>query len=151
MWPASPFQPSPDYQDDPEALNDLLQRALTIVCLVSFTAVALGIALGPLLVTQIFGAAWAPAVPALIFFLAQTPLEVLAAVLLPLSFASGQVWLGLRLSIVWAALTWIFGLIICYDGLTGASFPCGWRGDRHRVVLIARRLPASVHVAGKPP
>jgi len=134
-------------QDEPDALNDLLQRALTIVCLVSFTAVALGIVLGPLLVTQIFGVAWAPAVPALIFFLAQTPLEVLAAVLLPLFFASGQVWLGLRLSILWAALTWIFGLIILLRWPDWRFLPLAvGAATAIAVVLIARRLPANVHV-----
>jgi O-antigen/teichoic acid export membrane protein len=154
-WPRSPadyvarvaFPAFSRLQDDPAELSKLLQGALTIVCLVSFTAVALGIALGPLLVTQIFGTAWAPAVPVLIFFLAQTPLDVLAAILLPLIYASGQAWLGLRLSIAWAAFTWLFGLIVLLGWPDWRFLPLAvGAATGVAVLLITRRLPTSVHV-----
>ena len=154
-WPRSPadyvarvaFPAFSRLQDDPGGLSKLLQGALTIVCLVSFTTVALGIALGPVLVTQVFGTAWAPAVPALIFFLAQTPLDVLAAVLLPLIYASGQAWLGLRLSIAWAAMTWLFGLIILLRWPNWRFLPLAVGvATAVAAMLIARRLPANVHV-----
>lgn len=154
-WPRSPadyvarvaFPAFSRLQDDPAELSKLLQGALTIVCLVCFTAVALGIALGPFLVAQIFGSAWTPAVPALIIFLAQTPLEVLAGVLLPLIHASGQVWLGLRLSTAWAALTWVFGLVILQGWPNWRFLPLAvGAATGVAVLLIIRRLPTSVHV-----
>ena len=97
-------------QNDPVGLGRLLHDALTVVCLFSFSAVAIGLTLGPRLVRLVFPA-WEPAIPALLIFLAQTPLDAVLAVLLPLIYAIGQAGRGLRLSIVWTALTWLFSLI----------------------------------------
>jgi hypothetical protein len=44
----------------------------------------------------------------LVIFLAQTPLDALAALLLPLVYALGDAGRGLRLSALWVALTWLF-------------------------------------------
>ena len=97
-------------QNDPVGLGRLLHDALTVVCLLSFSAVAIGMTLGPRLVRLVFPL-WEPAIPILLIFLVQTPLDAVLAVLVPLIYAIGQAGRGLRLSIAWAALTWLFSLI----------------------------------------
>lgn len=134
-------------QHDPAGLGRLLREALTVVCALSFTAVAVGIVLGPTLVPLIFGPTWVPAVPVLLIFLAQTPLDALAAVLLPLIYASGQVRQGLRLSAVWATLTWFFSLVALARWHDWRALPLAFGlAMIFAVALIGRRLPHGVRV-----
>ncbi|MDX1614564.1 MAG: oligosaccharide flippase family protein [Candidatus Promineifilaceae bacterium] len=134
-------------QRDPAGLSRLLQPALMLVCLASFSAAAVGIVLGPRLVPLVFGQTWLPAVPALIVFLAQTPLDALAAVLLPLIYASGRAWRGLRLSLTWAALTWLFALVVVWRWDDWRLLPLAIAlATAMAVLLIVRRLPTGVAV-----
>jgi O-antigen/teichoic acid export membrane protein len=63
------------------------------------------LALAPRLLATIFGAEWLPALGPLLIFLAQTPLEAAARILLPMIYATGHAGRGLRLSIAWLAIT----------------------------------------------
>lgn len=93
-------------QADPAALARAVNEAVGLVLLLSGGLSAAALALAPALVAPVFGAEWGGAVLPLLIFLAQTPLDALAAVLLPVVYALGQAGRGLRLSLVWAALTW---------------------------------------------
>lgn len=131
-------------------LNQLSGSALRLISWLSFGAVAVAIGLAPRLVGPVFGSAWQPAIPTLLIFLAQTPLDALAAVLLPLIYATGQARKGLRLSLIWTALTWLFslaallvgadwwGLAAAFGLATAVSLP-----------LIIRQLPEGVRVPWK--
>lgn len=134
-------------QQDPAGLSRLLQRALALVCTVSFVAVAVAIPLSPALVGPIFGPEWEPAVSALILFLAQTPLDALAAVLLPLIYATGHARQGLRLSAVWAALTWLFSLVALALGAGLHAIPLAFGlGSLLAIILIIHSLPPTIRV-----
>ena len=151
-------------QNDPVGLGRLLHEALTVVCLVSFSAVAIGLTLGPHLVRLVFPA-WEPAISALLIFLAQTPLDAVLAVLFPMIYASGHAGHGLRLSIAWTALTWLFSLIaltawrhvlaipvafglamLCAAGLVRHSWPPAirvhWRSAIGKPLIFALMLGA---------
>jgi O-antigen/teichoic acid export membrane protein len=135
-------------QRDPAGLSSLLQNALTLVCLASLGAAALGLTLGRPLVPLIFGQNWAPAVPALVIFLAQTPLDALAAVLLPLVYAVGRAWQGLRLSLLWAGLTWLLGLGVVWLWRDWQLLPAAVAlATLGGVLAIVRRLPEGVTVS----
>ncbi len=93
-------------QADPAGLAGAVNEAIGLVVLVSGGLSAAALALAPALVAPVFGAEWAGAGLPLQIFLLQTPLDALAAVLLPLVYALGLAGRGLRLSLAWAALTW---------------------------------------------
>ncbi len=94
-------------QHDPAALTRALREALAWVLTLTAATTGAALALAPALVGPIFGAQWAPAVGSLLIFLAQTPLDALAALLLPVIYAGGQAGRGLWLSTLWVALTWL--------------------------------------------
>ena len=93
-------------QADPAGLSRAVNTAVGGVLWLSGGAAAAAWALAPALVGPVFGTEWAGAVLPLQVFLLQTPLDALAAVLLPLVYAVGAAGRGLRLSALWAALTW---------------------------------------------
>lgn len=131
-------------------LNQLLGSALRLISWLSFGAVAVGIGLTPWLVGPVFGSAWQPAVPALLIFLAQTPLDALAAVLLPLIYATGQVGKGLRLSLIWTALTWLFSLAALLAGVDWWGLAAAFGlATAVTLPLIIRQLPDGVQVPWK--
>ena len=137
-------------QQNAAELNQLLQTTLRLVGWLSFGAAAAGIGLASRLVGPVFGAAWEPAVPALIIFLAQTPLDALAAVLLPLIYASGQVGKGVRLSLVWTALTWLFSLAALLGGAGWWSLAAAYGlATAVSLPLIIRQLPEGVQAPWK--
>lgn len=94
-------------QADPAGLSRAVNTALAFVAWISGGLAAAALALAPELAAPIFGAQWARAVLPLLIFLAQTPLDALAAVLLPVVYALGQAGRSLRLSALWVALTWL--------------------------------------------
>ena len=156
-------------QNDPDSLGQLLQNALTFVCALSFASVAVGMTLGPLLVRLVLPQ-WEPAIPSLLILLVQTPLDALIAVMLPLIYAMGQAGQGLRLSILWTILTWLFGLIalfvwrdlraiplalglatLCATGLVARSIPgvihVRWRSAIGKPLILALALGATLQTA----
>lgn len=137
-------------QQSPNELSPLLHNALSLVCWLGFGAVAVGIGLAPLLVGPVFGLAWTPAIPALLIFLVQTPLDALAAVLLPLIYATGQASKGLRLSLTWLVLTWLFSLVALARWADWRLLPAAF-GLATAVILplIIRQLPDGVKVRWK--
>jgi hypothetical protein len=84
-------------------------------------------------------------------FLLQTPLDALAAVLLPVVYALGQAGRGLRLSVIWAALTWALclGAVAVWPRLPAplasaplAAIPAAYGlGTLLAVLLLLRQLP----------
>jgi PST family polysaccharide transporter len=131
-------------------LNQLLQSALRLISWLSFGAAAAGIGLAPRLVGPVFGSAWQPASPALIIFLVQTPLDALAAVLLPLIYAAGQVGKGLRLSLIWTVLTWLFSLAALLLGVDWWGLAAAFGlATAVSLPLIIRQLPDGVQIPWK--
>ncbi len=136
-------------QNDPDGLGRLLQQALTFVCTLSFSAVAVALALDALLVRAVFGPQWQPAVPALLILLAQTPLDALVAVLLPLIYALGRPRQGLSLSLFWTALTWAFslGLLRAGHSLRPIAIPLALGlSTLCAAILVIRCLPKTIRV-----
>lgn len=137
-------------QQNLDELNRLLHSALSLVCWLGFGLAAMGIGLAPLLVNPVFGAAWTPAIPALIIFLVQTPLDTLAAVLLPVIYATGQAGKGLRLSAIWLALTWLFSLAVLAGWSDWRLLPVAFGlATAITLPLIIRQLPGGVKVRWK--
>jgi O-antigen/teichoic acid export membrane protein len=101
-------------------------------------------------VSPIFGENWLPAIPILRLFLAQAPLDALAAVLLPLIYATGQARKGLSLSLVWAGLSWVLSLLALSIGLDWRLLPAVMGlATLIAVSFIIRHLPAGLHVPWK--
>ncbi len=137
-------------QQNPDELSRLLHNALSLVCWFGFGTAAVGMGLAPLLVGPVFGVAWTPAIPALIIFLAQTPLDALAAVLLPLIYATGQAGKGLRLSAMWLVLTWLFSLAALAGWGDWRLLPAAFGlATAVTLPLIIRHLPDGVQVRWK--
>jgi O-antigen/teichoic acid export membrane protein len=109
-------------QQDPKALGQAVNEALRLTLWLSGGLTAVGLALAPRLLAPIFGEEWAGALVPLLIFLAQTPLDAVAAVLLPVIYAAGRAGHGLRLSAVWAGLTWgaCLGAVWAWPRLPGA-------------------------------
>jgi teichuronic acid exporter len=137
-------------QQNAVALNQLLGSALRLIGWLSFGAAAVGIGLASRLVGPVFGSVWQPAIPALIIFLAQTPLDALAAILLPLIYATGQVGKGLRLSLIWTALTWLFSLVALLAGADWWGLAAAFGlATAVTLPLIIRQLPDGIQVPWK--
>jgi O-antigen/teichoic acid export membrane protein len=136
-------------QRDPKSLSSLVQKSLTLVCALSFSAAAVALAISPLLVRSLFGPQWEPAIPALLILLAQTPLDALIAVLLPLIYAIGKAKEGLCISLAWAALTWLLSLSLLFvwrDGRQLAIPLAVGLATLCAMVLVVRCLPISLRV-----
>lgn len=136
-------------QSDPDGLSRLLQNALVFVCTLSFSSVAVALALNALLVRSIFGPQWEPAAPLLLILLAQTPLDALIAVLLPLIYATGRAKQGLSLSLFWTVLTWSFSLSLLWTwhNLREMAIPVALGlSTLCAAVLVVRSLPKTIHV-----
>ncbi len=143
-------------QGDKAALSQAVNEALRLTLWLSGGAAALGLALAPRLLTPVFGEEWASALGPLMIFLAQTPLDALAAVLLPVIYAAGRAGQGLRLSAVWAGLTWAacLGAVWLWPRLPGAAeqplaaVPAGFALATLAVVgLIARAAQGEARIA----
>lgn len=134
-------------QDDPDGLNRLLNGALVLATTTSFPVAAVGMALAPVLVGPIFGAEWHPAVGPLVVFLAQTPLDALATVLLPVIYAANDARRGLRLSTIWTAAIWILSLMLLFLWGDLLAIPFSFvLSALLAVVLIALNLPSGVRI-----
>jgi hypothetical protein len=108
---------------------------------------ATGLLLGPALLAPLFGPQWAPALGPLLIFLAQTPLDALAALMLPVIYAAGLAGRGLRLSAAWVTLTWLFCSAALWLWRDLRAIPLGFAlATLCAVLLIARSLPPDVHV-----
>ena len=142
-------------QNDPDGLGRLLQNALTLICTLGLVTVAIGISLGPLLVRWVFPQ-WEPAIPPLLILLMQTPLDALIAILLPLIYAIGHAGQGLRLSMIWTGLTWLFSLIMLFVWRNLNAIPLAFAlATLCAAGLVARSIPRAIHihwrsVIGKP-
>jgi O-antigen/teichoic acid export membrane protein len=144
-------------QADPAALSRAVNDALRLTLLISGALSAAGLALAPALLVPVFGAGWAPAQLPLLIFLAQTPLDALAAVLLPVIYALGQAGRGLRLSAAWAALTWLacLGALWIWPRLPAplaaqplAALPLAVAvATFAAAALLARALPREIRIA----
>jgi O-antigen/teichoic acid export membrane protein len=141
-------------QADPAGLARAVRQALVFVGLLSGGLAAAGLVLAPLLVRPVFGAQWSGAVLPLMVFLAQTPLDALAAVLLPVVYALGRAGRGLRLSAAWVTLTWVLCAAALFAwprlpaGLADyalAAIPAGYALSTFLALgLIVHGLPAEV-------
>lgn len=140
-------------QADPAALSRAVNDALRLTLLLSGGLSAAALALAPALLTPVFGAEWSPALLPLLIFLAQTPLDALAAVLLPVIYALGQAGRGLRLSAAWAALTWLACLGALWVGPRLGAGPLAALAlavalsTLVAAALIARALPREARIA----
>jgi O-antigen/teichoic acid export membrane protein len=134
-------------QHDPAGLAQTLQQTLAWALTLSAAVSAAALALGPALVVPIFGAQWAPAAGPLLIFLAQTPLDALAALLLPVIYAAGQAGRGLRLSAAWVGLTWLLCTLALAAWPDLRAIPLGFAlATLCAVLLIARSLPPAARV-----
>jgi O-antigen/teichoic acid export membrane protein len=132
-------------QRDPQKLARLARDTAGSASLITFIAAGLGIALAPAVVPLLFGKPWVPAVPILQLLLLQTPMDALAAVLLPLIYATGRVGQGLRLSLAWAGLAWVTSALLLSFRPMLTTLPLAILfSTTAALLLIGRRLPPGV-------
>ncbi len=94
---------------------------------------------------------WGPAVAPLLIFLAQTPLDAVIAVLLPLIYATGQAGQGLRLSLLWTALTWLLSLGMLVAWRDPCAIPVAFGlATLCATVLVIHSLPKALRVSWRP-
>ena len=88
------------------------ERALNRVALVVYPAAALLFAAAEPIVRLVYGSTWLPAVPAVRYFCVTVVVGGTGTVLVHALYALGRADLVFRLNVLWAALVWIFTLLL---------------------------------------
>lgn len=99
-------------QDDRARFAEAAERALNRVALVVYPAAALLLAAAEPIVRLVYGPAWLPAVPAVRLFCVTVVVGGTGNVLVHALYSLGRADLVFRLSALWAALVWIFTLLL---------------------------------------
>src|ERR1700736_354002 len=128
-------------QSDREVFTATLQSILVWTTRVSLPALAVLAALSPQVTGYIYGPKWFPALPSLYIFYVNMLLSVGTGVLLPALYSAGWATVGLRISAVWAALTWALAVAFAVAGVgfegMALAYTCG---TAMALVLIMRAI-----------
>lgn len=79
----------------------------TYRCSLPMFAVLWGLA--PQIIDYVYGAKWQPALPSLYWLILTMSISAASGVFLPAIYSLGDATAGLRISIAWAAMTWLLG------------------------------------------
>jgi len=104
-------------QDDRAALGATLELAVRWTALLSFPLIALLCGLGRPVVHLIYTDKWLPALPALYLLCAEAFFGLFTGLLMPVLQAAGRLTVALRLSLLWASLTWVLALALAWSPL----------------------------------
>ena len=129
-------------QDERARFAEAAERALNRVALVVYPAAALLLAGAEPIVRVVYGPPWLPAVPAVRLFCVTVIAGGTGTVLVHALYSLGRADLVFRLNVLWAALVWIFTLVLVprlgFVGFAAASAltACSMAGT----AIVLRRL-----------
>ena len=131
-------------QDDRQALGATLELALRWTALLSFPLIALLCGLGRPIVHLIYTDKWLPALPALYLLCAEAFFGLLTGLLMPVLQATGRLTVALRLSLVWAGLTWVLALALAWSPLAFAGVAAAYALSTPLAALLLARQVRTV-------
>src|SRR5207249_2849722 len=113
-------------RDDRAAFVETVAAALKWTCAITLPALAVLTGLAPEIIRAVYGPKWLPALPVLYLLSVNTALGVGTAVLNTMLYAAGRAGLALRISLIWASVTWGAALVMVgvgagFVGLAAAS------------------------------